>query len=481
MFELQSLAFHMQTAFLSAGFLFVLVPISGWIMLKGQGTHAPALWFSGGLAMGVSFVLIGLRSQIPAWTSYLLGNAFLVLGNVLHILALRKELGRSTPMIWPAAVFAGVLVPHEYFRVALDNAYLRFTWVVWCSAFLIGITAWYAWHIVKREGGQSARWLTGVYALMTFLLILRGTQSLLGMSPPEATAPGVDSMLTLLGVLVTAVLGNLAIMGIYLERLGRQTLAYAVERERQWVISKFGDRLTLEDRGRSLDEMTAVLAHEMAQPVTGIIIENDLIKMRSARLGVDDPQLRQAVQNVSHYATRARDIINSVQRMAKSSELRMDRVDMRDVVGDVQALFAWAIREGKLTIAVHHSGMAAQVMGDAVLLSLIFLNLFRNALQSRLSSAPVHISVTLDVQGQQVLIRVEDDGPGFAPELIDRVGQMRLTTKHEGMGVGLALCRRITEQHGGRLNFHNRVDSSGAVAELVLPRAETAGLGFSLR
>ena len=83
--------YDIPTAFLLAGFLFILMPVSAWMILRDQGTTAPIYWCAGGVVLGISLMLLGLRGNVPDWASYMLGNVMMFAGQLLHIHALRRE------------------------------------------------------------------------------------------------------------------------------------------------------------------------------------------------------------------------------------------------------------------------------------------------------------------------------------------------------------------------------------------------------
>jgi len=96
------------------------------------------------------------------------------------------------------------------------------------------------------------------------------------------------------------------------------------------------------------------------------------------------------------------------------------------------------------------------------------LNVYRNAMQAMAHSEPKKIFVTLESMGARVVLHIRDTGPGVLEALKDKVGQPFVTSKKDGLGVGLSISRAIAEKHGGSLTITN-VRGGGAVVELNLP------------
>jgi signal transduction histidine kinase len=463
------LSFDVPTAYLTAGFLFILVPLAAWLMLKGQGADAPAVWFGGSMALGMGFVLLGLRQSLDPFVSYFVGNSMLVLGNLLHIHALRKELGDRPPWAVVLLLFLMIMAPHEYFRNIAESAYLRFNWTSWWLALLLAWTSGLAWQIVRKEKSKNARWLFGVFSMLTILVITRMVSSLLGFSVPEAVVNGPENILLQIGIVATAVLGNVAILGIYLERASQRALDLAREQVRQQQSSALSQRIADYHHKRSLDEMSSALAHELGQPITGILLDSSIIKARNAKIQIDDAEIQSAIRSLDQHALRARSIIASVRSFAKPVEAKFEHVDLADVVRDVIQLLTFSISKDKVAFEIRGERQNTQVSGSRVLLSLAFLNFFRNAVDANVSKARTNIALQFSSQDDRLEVLIEDDGPGFTPEALARIGEKFFTTKADGMGVGLAMCKRIAQQHGGQLTFENAPTPGGARVRLQLP------------
>ena len=115
------------------------------------------------------------------------------------------------------------------------------------------------------------------------------------------------------------------------------------------------------------------------------------------------------------------------------------------------------------------------VFGDRVQLSQIVLNVYRNAIQAMCNGTTKTIYVSLEELGDRVVLRVRDSGPGIAESLKDLVGQPFVTSKEDGLGVGLSISKTIAQMHGGSLHISN-AKHGGAIVELNLPALNVADL-----
>jgi C4-dicarboxylate-specific signal transduction histidine kinase len=112
-----------------------------------------------------------------------------------------------------------------------------------------------------------------------------------------------------------------------------------------------------------------------------------------------------------------------------------------------------------------------EVMGDTVQLQQVVVNLVLNALQAMGDKLGSRVMLRTRAEGEEVVLIVEDNGPGIPPENLEKLFGSFFTTKADGMGIGLAICRTIVEAHGGSISVHN-LDRGGAGFTVRLPSAQ---------
>lgn len=463
------LVYDIPTAFLLGGFLFILMPVSAWMILKEQGTSAPTYWCVGGVAIGIGSFLLGFRGHVPDWMSYMLGNNMLFAGYLLQIHALRKDLQR--PFAWTHAgmIFMVLALGYWVFWAEYQNAYWRFIWALTSNTLFLAWTAWLAAEVAISQSNKSARWLAGVYALAGLLIGIRTLRVLFGLTPTDAIATGLDSALTTISVVIIAVMGNVAVIGIYLERTYRRNIELMLEKNKLQMSAELAAQIAHLDRDRSLGELSSALAHELGQPITGILMDCRALQHESQTLSHSQPQLAAVMQSLSDHATRAGKIIQGIRRFMQPGQINAEAVNLLDTIDDVQGLLSFSIEKKHVRFDVKSQVKTPLVWANSVQLSQIFLNVFRNAIQAGRKDKSVLIAVNIQHDRDGICISIEDDGPGLSPELLEKVGRPYFTTKTEGMGIGLAISRRIAEQFGGYLNFSEGPIWGGLRVDLWLP------------
>ena len=192
-------------------------------------------------------------------------------------------------------------------------------------------------------------------------------------------------------------------------------------------------------------------------------------------LNRDEPDLdeaRDAFSCIARDGMRAADVIRGLRALAKKSGPQLTRLDIDDVIREVLALTLGELRRHEVVLRTELAAEDRPVMGDRVQLQQVLLNLIMNGLEAMrgVTERPkeLTISTALTEPGGGVLVAVQDTGTGLDPAVVERVFQPLFTTKPDGLGMGLSICRSIVEAHGGRLSVSPRVPH-GANVRFTVP------------
>ncbi|HEX3984922.1 MAG TPA: PAS domain S-box protein [Acidisoma sp.] len=194
--------------------------------------------------------------------------------------------------------------------------------------------------------------------------------------------------------------------------------------------------------------MVSALAHEVNQPLTAAA--NYLRGMRRLLDDNSPPMLRQGIDKVAEQAERARGIIQSLRNLVKKEERTRAAEDLEALIIETAALVL-AGRSRRVALSVDIAPNAQTAFIDRVQVQQVLLNLMRNAVEAMEASSERSLTLRLRAVEDRVEIVVSDTGPGLSEAVLARLFQPFVTTKAEGLGVGLSICRTIVEAHGGHL------------------------------
>ncbi len=261
------------------------------------------------------------------------------------------------------------------------------------------------------------------------------------------------------------------------------------------------ERVQASARLATMGEMASLVSHELNQPLAAIAsyatgslnLLKDLGGSEQAKQVNED--LRQAMQRISSQAERAGQVIRSVNNFVRRRDQERQATSAHSLIDAVMPLVNLQAR--KLGIRVH-TDLAPDlppVLCDRTMVEQVLLNLTRNGMQAMedvpFAKRELHLSVqALDVRASAadtapaqgwLVFSVQDHGPGISPDVAQQLFTPFFSTKAEGMGLGLSLCRTVVEQHGGQLSFEPapvsgaaRTPNAGAVFRFTLPTASAA-------
>jgi signal transduction histidine kinase len=225
------------------------------------------------------------------------------------------------------------------------------------------------------------------------------------------------------------------------------------------------------NRITTMGQLTASIAHEVNQPI-GAVVTNAQAALRWLNMQPSDPEeVRQALDRIVRNGRRAGDVISRIRALVAKAAPRNDQLDINEVMLEVIALTRSELRGSGTLLQTQLAGGLPLILGDRIQLQQVMLNLILNAVEamsgSRAGSRELLIK-TGQHDPRAVLVAVEDSGPGVKPESLDRLFDAFYTTKPDGMGMGLSICRSIIEAHGGRVWATANLPR-GAVLQFTLP------------
>jgi PAS domain S-box-containing protein len=204
----------------------------------------------------------------------------------------------------------------------------------------------------------------------------------------------------------------------------------------------------------TMGELTTSIAHEISQPLAAIVTQSEAALRFLNRNKPDLAEVQDALSSIKLDGMRAAEVIRSLRALAKKSGPQLTKLDIDDVIRQVLAVARGELLRHDVVLRTELAAEDQPVMGDHVQLQQVLLNLIMNGVEAMREvterTRELTVSSTLAEPGSAV-VAVEDNGMGLDPAVAERVFQPFFTTKPDGLGMGLAICRSIVEAHGGRL------------------------------
>ncbi len=226
------------------------------------------------------------------------------------------------------------------------------------------------------------------------------------------------------------------------------------------------------DRVSMMGELAASIAHEVNQPLSGVVVNaNACLRW----LAGDSPNLdeaRETVRRIVRDGKRAGDVIARIRALATKTATTKERLDMNEAIREVVAFAQDEVRRNRVTLRTEFAPDLSLVWGDRVQLQQVALNLVMNAVEamSSVEERPRELIVrTQNDDAGQVRVTVQDSGMGLDPQSMERIFDAFYTTKHGGMGMGLSISRSIIQNHGGKL-WAVANDGPGISVQFTIPK-----------
>jgi C4-dicarboxylate-specific signal transduction histidine kinase len=208
------------------------------------------------------------------------------------------------------------------------------------------------------------------------------------------------------------------------------------------------------NRVAAMGQLTGSIAHEVKQPLAATVTNAQAALRWLDRRPPDLEEVRQALARIINDGNRAGDVTDRIRDLVKKAPSRKDLVDINAAIREMIELTRGEAKRNGSSVQTQLAEGLPLIEGDRVQLQQVVLNLVINALQALdavAEGARTLVIITGKAERDEVLVAVKDTGPGLTEEELERVFDPFYSTKSDGLGMGLSICRSIVEAHAGRL------------------------------
>jgi PAS domain S-box-containing protein len=228
------------------------------------------------------------------------------------------------------------------------------------------------------------------------------------------------------------------------------------------------------NRVATMGQLTASIAHEVIQPIAGVLMNAGTAVRWLARQPPNLEKAKQSIDGITRDGNRAVDIIRRIRDFSKKAPAQKGGVEINEAILEIMGLTRVPMLDNGVSAQMRLAEGLPHIFGDRVQLQQVILNLIMNAIEamSEVGEGSRELSIsTSNAESDSVLVAVSDTGPGLSQASPERIFEAFYTTKSSGLGMGLSICRSIVEAHGGRL-WAGSNEPHGAIFYLMLPIEE---------
>jgi len=208
-----------------------------------------------------------------------------------------------------------------------------------------------------------------------------------------------------------------------------------------------------------MNELSTSLAHEINQPLGAILNNASAAALLIPRAEDTREECAAIVTDIIQDARRAGDVIRKVRGIVKRTDAQFEPVGMNALIAEVVDLLHDSLHMNRVSVLLHTQPDLPEIRGDRVRVQQVLVNLITNAMDAMRDKAVKTLTIRSSTEPSGgVSVSVSDSGTGIAPEVKDEIFSPFVTTKKDGLGMGLRICRSIVEEHGGSIQVENNPD-----------------------
>jgi|GEM_PF-1005680 len=423
-------------------------------------------WLWGSIALSISYFAYAFSPWFGK-ASLAIGSMAFVLSYVSLVLQLRFwHTNKSNVPIWLVVVVVLYVIVFEVMRATLPYI-ARATLGQVTTLLLIGYLVWSSLYLYKRQRSFQILMLSGTFAVEFVCAAIRVAMLWI---QPDSTA-GTSGLLSephyMIAVRWIWVVSNaityLTVMTYVLEKTfdRNEDLRVLLKEKRQLI-----NAMSKITRSHHAGDVASALTHELSQPLTTLLL---LSKSLSLQIKNNDLEgIGDQIDMLCTESERSANIMSQIHKLLRVQNENLQSLQISEVINN--AIMVLAPRLSANNITLEKSGrFNCFVSGESTQLELVFINLISNAINILSNQdGPRHIQLECSVNNNNCVVEITDNGPGIDPSILHSIGQIYVSGREQGSGVGLWLTNLILDNHYGTLVASNQ-QNGGALFRVTLP------------
>ncbi len=224
----------------------------------------------------------------------------------------------------------------------------------------------------------------------------------------------------------------------------------------------------------SFEALVASIIHETSQPLGALELNSSTLQMILEETAPNIEEMRTIVGEMNGAGHRIHETLKSIRSLFGGVDQRRAPVNLNEIVFEALRASQMELKDHSVTVRTKFTSELPIVYVDKTQLYQVIYNLVHNAVEAMSGTADRNriLEVRTEQRGSTVVVEVVDTGPGIESTQMENIFNAFVTTKHRGMGLGLAICRMIIERHEGQLSVSS-ANPHGAILRIVLPRTNS--------
>lgn len=453
--------------------MFVVLPVVVWLSLYKHLNKAVRFWCLGSILAAVGLALMAARAHVPFWLTYHLANSSLIFVFVLWAQGMRSLRHNALPL-WLLVVAFVLGLTYYSSLYAWLPANLRGVGMRVMLATMAGWTALEAWRTAIQLRTSNAYPIAVAMVLLSVVMLVQVALTGGGGAVPSPFSNTWNASALAAAALIAAMVTHFSFVGMVIELAVRKELKQRSEAMSLQHAGMLDTQLINLERQRRMMLVSGALAHELNQPLT-VALTNAQLMQRIVDSGkmVSDT-LTELFNKMTLGIERAAAILHRIREIEPHADnvLKLETCDLASLSSQAIEHLRHDIQTNGVNVRIVQCEQPLWCVVDPLPASQILVNLIRNSIQAMHGQSEKVLLVNCQGTQERVWVEISDTGPGLPDHVEREWGQAFLTTREDGLGLGLAISRTLAQQMGGILELRNRHQSGGAVATLSFPRVQ---------
>lgn len=440
--------------------------LSGRLFLLSEALRIPTI---------VTISIVHIYPDLKTGLAYFVTNGFFLASEVTFVFSLYALPRNESSRLYPKILIGVVLLAASFEIIRLHNNF----WPVPLYTITMAIISLAAILVSLRVADDRLRqapfWKILRYIETTFFVfaIFRVVVQFIG-TPLTPMQGGAHNLILLSVWTALLIFRYISYQSLWMtwsspdakeNRFNKDLLASL--RERNVLLQQ----LVASNRRIGVSALASSLAHQLSQPLTGAALQAEAVKQQLIHRP-DEGNVLRGVEKVAGILGHLSDVVRNLRSLFGSQEDRLEKIALEKLCGDVIKIVDFSEKSSGIKVQTF-GHIRSAIFGNPIQIQQVIFNLLDNTIHASRNSQIKTVDIIFEEREGIASLTVRDHGEGFPPEVLEDLFVLYRTTKNDGVGIGLWLCKQILEKHKGKISAFNHPDG-GASVRVEIPVVEPA-------